>query len=128
MSEASKGGRSWFAVEAKSFEILVEDVGGKLKGCIWKRSRGVSSWVRFGEASLCCLLDGVETCCREDGNKRWIIDWEEGERKYRLEHCSNKAGRFLLCSVRDLEGKRYCIIFPEGKGLIGGWNSLADKL
>ena len=52
MSEASKGGRSWFAVEAKSFEILVEDVGGKLRGCIWERSRGVSSWVRFGEASL----------------------------------------------------------------------------
>ena len=40
----------------------------------------------------------------------------------------NEAGRFLLYSVHDLESKRYCIIFPEGRGLFGGWNILAKKL
>ena len=39
-------------VESKSFEILVEDLGGKLKGCIWERSKDISSWIRFGEISL----------------------------------------------------------------------------
>ncbi|RVX03355.1 5'-3' exoribonuclease 3 [Vitis vinifera] len=58
-------GRSWFVVESKLFEIEVEESGGKLKGCIWERSRGFESWIRFGEASLRCLLEGVETCCRE---------------------------------------------------------------
>ena len=31
-----RGGRSRFVVESKAFEILVEDSGGKLKGCIWR--------------------------------------------------------------------------------------------
>ena len=100
---AVRGGRSWFVVESKSFEILVEDLGGKLKGCIWERSRGVSSWIRFGEVSLRCLLEGVEACCREVDNRSWVIGWEEGSRKYRLERRLNEAGRFILCSIRDLE-------------------------
>ena len=45
-----------------------------------------------------------------------------------MESRSNEAGRFLLCSIRDLEAKRFCLIFPEGKGLSGGWNILAEKL
>ncbi|RVW72725.1 Glycerol-3-phosphate acyltransferase, chloroplastic [Vitis vinifera] len=76
-----RGGRSRFVVESKSFEILVEDLGGKMKGCIWERSRGVSSWIRFEEASLRCLLEGVEACCREVDNQRWVFDWMEGNRR-----------------------------------------------
>ena len=34
MKEGPRGGRRWFAVESKFFELLVEDVGGKLRGCI----------------------------------------------------------------------------------------------
>ena len=45
-----------------------------------------------------------------------------------MEHRSNEAGRFLFCSIRDLEAKRFCLIFPEENGLIGGWNILAEKL
>ena len=111
-----RGGRSRFVVESKLFEIVVEDSGGKLKGCIWERSRGFVSWIRFREASLHCLLEGVETCCREVDDQRWAIEWLEGNRKFRMERRLNKAGRFILCSVRDMEAKRYSIIFPEGKG------------
>ena len=123
-----RGGRCCFVVESKSFEILVEEVGGKLKGCIWERSKGFSSWIRFGEASLRYLLDGVEACCREGINRAWAFGWEEGNRKYRLECRSNEAGRFILCSVRDIESKRYGIIVPEGKGQSLGWSSLAARL
>ena len=35
---------------------------------------------------------------------------------------------YLLCSVRDVEAKRFCLVFPEGKGLVGGWFMLAQKL
>ncbi|WKA01617.1 hypothetical protein VitviT2T_019888 [Vitis vinifera] len=45
-----------------------------------------------------------------------------------MEHRTNEAGRFILCSVRDLEAKRFCLIFPKGKGLSTGWNILAEKL
>ena len=78
-------GRSRFVVESKLFEIVVEESGGKLKGCIWERSRGFASWIRFGKASLCCLLEGVETCCREVDDPRWAIEWLEGNRKFRME-------------------------------------------
>ncbi|RVX20321.1 hypothetical protein CK203_004871 [Vitis vinifera] len=40
----------------------------------------------------------------------------------------NKARRFILLLCRDIEAKRYSIIFPEGKGQASGWNSLAVRL
>ncbi|RVW83895.1 hypothetical protein CK203_042030 [Vitis vinifera] len=103
---AARDGRSWFVVESKSFDILVEDVGGKLKGCIWERSKGISSWIQLGEVSLRCLLDGVEAYCREIDNRSWVLGWEEGGRKYSVERHSNEAGRFILCFVRDLKTKK----------------------
>ena len=115
-------------MESKSFELWVDKVGGKLRGCIWEKCRGLTSWIRFWDASLSSLLDGVEACCRGSDDRSWSLVWEEGGRKYRLECRSNKEGRFLLCFVCDLEAKRFCLIFLEGKGLIGGWNILAEKL
>ena len=128
MKEVPRGGRVWFAVESKSFEILIDEVGGKLRGCIWERSKGITSWIRFGDVSLCRLLAGIETCCRGRDEKGWSHAWEEEGRKYRLESRSNEVGRFLLCSVHDLEAKRFSLIFLEGKGMFGGWNILAEKL
>ncbi|RVW34871.1 hypothetical protein CK203_078016 [Vitis vinifera] len=107
---------------------MIQWGGGKLRGCIWEKCRGLTSWIRFWDASLSSLLDGVEACCRGSDDRSWSLVWEEGGRKYWLERRSNKAGRFLLCSVCDLEAKRFCLIFLEGKGLIGGWNILAEKL
>ena len=40
----------------------------------------------------------------------------------------NGPGRFILCLVRDGEGKRHRLIFPEGKGLVKGWLLLEEKL
>ncbi|KAL6312969.1 hypothetical protein AAG906_027636 [Vitis piasezkii] len=77
------GGRCWFAVDSKSFEISVEVYGERCKGIIVERSRGFTSWVRFGSLSLCCLLEG----------------WRPA------------AG-----------------VVSEGKGIMGGWALLAEKL
>ena len=55
-------GKTWFAVEAKTFEISIEEKNKKLRGCIWERCKGATSWVRFGESSLQCLLLGIEDC------------------------------------------------------------------
>ncbi|RVX21574.1 hypothetical protein CK203_002339 [Vitis vinifera] len=71
---------------------------------------------------------GVEACCREDKFGKVIKNWEEEGRKFRLELRANGAGRYILCSVRDLEAKRFSLVFPEGRGLIGGWVLLAEKL
>ena len=125
---APKGGKSWFAVESKTFEISIEETRGKLRGVILERSKGFSSWIKFGEKSLSSLVEGVEDWCREESSSRRLRVWEEGGRKYRLECRSNVAGRYLLCSVRDLEAKRFCLVFSEGKGLVGGWFILAQKL
>ena len=115
-------------VESKSFEILINPSGGKLRGIIMERSKGFSNWIRFGEFGLRCLLGGVEACCREDKFGKVIKTWEEEGRKFRLELRANGAGRFILCSVRDLEAKRFSLVFPEGRGLIGGWVLIAEKL
>ena len=124
-----KGGKCWFAVESKTFEISIEVVRGKPRGIILERSdKGFSSWIRFGERSLSYLLEGVEAWCRGESSSRCLKVWEDGGRKFRLECQSNEAGRFILCLVLDVEAKKYCLVFPEGKGLVGGWFLLAKKL
>ena len=45
-----------------------------------------------------------------------------------MERRSNEAGRFILCLVRDIESKKFNIIFLEGKGQSLGWSSLAERL
>ena len=123
-----KEGKSWFAVESKTFEISIEEIRGKLRRVILERSKGFSSWIKFGEKSFSSLLEGVEDWCRGESSSRRLRVWEKGGRKYRLECRSKDAGGYLLCSVRDLETKRFCLVFPEGKGLVGGWFMLAQKL
>lgn len=67
-----RGRSCWFAIESKLFEVSVEEVRGKLKGIILERSRGFSSWIRFGELSLRNLLEGIEECCREEKEGRLV--------------------------------------------------------
>ncbi|RVW99876.1 LINE-1 reverse transcriptase-like [Vitis vinifera] len=118
----------WVAIESKTFEVSIEEIKGKLKGIIVERSRGFSSWIRFGVSSLRKLLECFEECCREEKKGRLVKVWEEEGRKFQLERRVNGAGRYVLCSVVDVEAKRFCLVFPEGKGLIGGWAILAEKL
>ena len=73
-------------------------------------------------------VGSVEAWCRGESSSRCLKVWEDGGRKFRLECRSNEAGRFILCLVLDVEAKKYCLVFPEGKGLVGGWFLLAKKL
>ena len=41
---------------------------------------------------------------------------------------SNGAGRFLFCLVITEEAKRFLLIFPQGRGHLGGWPVLMKKL
>ena len=45
-----------------------------------------------------------------------------------MERRVNGADRYVLCFVVDVEAKRFCLVFPEGKGVIGEWAILAEKL
>ena len=121
-------GKTWFAIEAKTFEISIEEKNNKSRGCIWERCKGVTSWVRFGESSLQRLLLGIEDCDMISRKQEWFATWEEGGRSYKLERRSNKAGNYLYCSVRDAGWKRFSICIPEGRGLVRGWKIMAEKL
>ena len=118
-SSIMRGGKAWFAIEAKSFDICVEEVGKRLKGCVRYRSKGFTMWVKFGDYSLKCLLNGIEECERAYNNGDWSIAWEEEGRKYRT---------FLLCSMRDIGRKSFSIAVPKGRGILGGWRLLLGKL
>ena len=118
----------WVAIESKTFEVSIEELKGKLKGIIVERSRGFSSWIRFGVSSLRKLLEGFEECCREEKKGRLVKVWEEEGRKFRLERRVNGADRYVLCFVVDVEAKRFCLVFPEGKGVIGRWAIITENL
>ena len=62
MREKGKGRWKWFSVEAKSFKISAEGDGRKTKVFITKRSRGLLSWIHFGEEGLKNLLKGINIC------------------------------------------------------------------
>ena len=72
----------------------------------------MSWWIRFGERSSCCLLEGVEACCRGEDEKLRNKGWVEDGREFRLELRSNVAGRFILCSICSVETKMFTLIFP----------------
>ncbi|RVW67642.1 hypothetical protein CK203_063060 [Vitis vinifera] len=74
------GGRAWFGVESKSFEILVELSKGKLFG--------------FGERGLSLLLEGVEDCCQKESSKEFKNSKVEGGRSYKLQLCNNEGKGF----------------------------------
>ena len=94
-----RGGKAWFAFEGKSFDIEVEEKSKGLKGCIWERRKGVTSWIRFRRRSLSRLLVGYARL------SVWVNFWEEG-RRYRMERGSNPTGGFIRCLVRDLGGEK----------------------
>ena len=123
-----RGSRRWFTVEAKAFDIRVEGVGRRKQFFIIEKSKGGISWVRFGEESLGTLWKGVNECCRKNVPDKWRIEWQEEKRLFSLESRENKAGCFLLCEVREEEGKKHRFIFPEGKDKKKGWENLAYKL
>ena len=128
MVRVDESNGNWFAVESKSFELTMEGKGKKTKCYITERSRGVVSWIRFGVEGMEKLLMGVEECCRVFDPASSSLAWRENGRSFRLESKVNIAGRFLLCSVTDGEGKKHWLVFPEGRGFINGWSMLAEKI
>ncbi|RVW88494.1 hypothetical protein CK203_043831 [Vitis vinifera] len=110
-----------FSVTHKELDFSHLTVEEKTAGTL-RRMQG------FGSISLCCLLEGVKACCKGEFAKRYLKNWEDGGRKFKLECRENEADRFLLCSVVDLEANKYCLAFSEGKDILGGWTLLAEKL
>ncbi|KAL6325974.1 hypothetical protein AAG906_038466 [Vitis piasezkii] len=121
MPVTSPGGRCWFGVELKMFEISIEEHKGKVSGKIFERGPKFSSRIRFGGKGLSLLLEGVESCYGLKEIIPFRKFWSEGDRDYSLELRSNRVGRFLFCVVRDVDNKRLSLAFPEGRGFIRGY-------
>ena len=86
------------------------------------------SWIRFGEEGVKILLNCVELFRAEAVKNNEGLAWSEKGRKYSLRMRKNERGRFLLCSVLDLDGERHSLFFPEGDDLVNGWNLLGKAL
>ena len=86
------------------------------------------SWIRFGEEGARTFLKSVVSLRTEADKNFEGLGWCENGRRYSLEMRKNCFGRFLLCSVTDLDGKRHRLLFPEGNGLINGWTMLEGAL
>ena len=95
---------------------------------IIERRRGRSYLIRFGEEGARILLKGVESFRNEPGKNSRGMEWKENGRRYSPELRKNDGGRFILCSVVDLEGKRHQLCFPKGNGLINWWTLLEEAI
>ena len=103
----------------------MEGKGRHSKVIITERRRGRVSWIPFGEEGAKTLLKGVESFINEVAAQRRGYEWKENGRRFSLVCKKNDVGCFILCSVIDADGKRHCLFFPEGKGLLNGWSLLA---
>ena len=112
-------------MDSKTFEISVEEVKGKVTRRICERGPNFSSWVRFSGKGLALLVEGGETWSALKAGERFRNAWGEGERRYLLDLCSNRAGRFLFCLAWDVEGKKF---LKEGVYGWGGGRSWLTSL
>lgn len=110
--------KCWFGVYLKFFEISKELIKGKIVRLIEKRGCGFSNLVQ----------EGVELCCESYNSEPISLKWKEGGRVFKLELRSNNVGKLLQCSVLSSEGKRFSLIFLEGRGVGVGWKTLVRKL
>ena len=117
-----------FSIDHKSFELKEVGEGRKAQVFITERRRGRSSWIRFGREGVKILTKGVESFRRGVGRNNEGLEWRENERRYCLKLKENEGGRFILCSVADLDGRWHGLSFPEGNGLINGWSMLVEAL
>ena len=102
MLVTSPGGKCWFGVELKTFEIGIEEFKGKVRGKICERGPKFSSWIRFGGKGLSLLLEGVESCCGLKERAPFRKFWSEGDRDYSLEIHSNRAGCCERCGEQKI--------------------------
>ena len=70
----------------------------------------------------------VESFRKEAGKNNRGLEWRENRRRYSLELRKNDGGRFILCSVADLDGRWHQLSFPKGNGLINWWFMLEEAL
>ena len=97
MSVVSPGGKCWFGLDSKTFEISVKEVKGKVTGRLCERGPNFSSWVRFSGKGLALLVEGAETCSalKVGGcGRSWLTSLEalvcaqtKGERSLKLALC-----------------------------------------
>ena len=121
-------GRRWFSVDSKTFKLKVVGEDIKVQVVITERRRGWISWIRFGEERARILLKSVESFRKEADKNSEGLEWRENGRRYKWELRKNHCGRFILCSIADLDEKRHRLFFPEGNGLINGWTLLEEAL
>ena len=70
----------------------------------------------------------MEACCREEDGMMCFKVWDEGGRTVKPVCCSNVVGRFILCLISSIEVKRHTLIFLVGRGILGAWPILVEKL
>ena len=73
-------------------------------------------------------MKNVDECRNASTPASRSLVWRENGRFFRLERKENQDGRFLLCTAKDVEGKKHRLFFPDGRGFVNGWVLLAEKL
>lgn len=106
-----EGGRSWFSVDSKPFQISIEKVKGRWLERCHKGVEGFHLGPGLARKAFALWLEGAESCYHDNDRKSYRKVWIEGGRDYKLEMRSNRVGRFLLCFVFSMEENRFTLVF-----------------
>jgi len=114
-----------FSVEAKTFLFSVED--GKCGVRMEERRKGFLGVVRLGLQCIAWVLVAVKEALLSQGTEDFVKSFREEAKAWIVRIGNNKDGRFLELAVDAEGGRRWLILFPEGRG-VQGWNRVAKEL
>lgn len=66
------------------------------------------------------LLKGFKASVRDLSSTKRVFDWKENGSLFRLFCITNKAGRYIMSRVSNVNRKRHNIYVPTVRGLIKG--------
>ena len=110
------GGVRKFSIEAKFFQLVVEEGETFFELRIFERGRYYSRSVCMEKKACHWLLSKLEQTVL-DRNSRHFLTFREGDIVYTFQKCSNAFGNYIV--VTELKAGRLVII-PEGK-VMHGW-------
>ena len=117
------GGVRKFSIEAKFFQLVVEEGETFFELRIFERGRYYSRSVCMEKKACHWLLSKLEQTVL-DRNSRHFLTFREGDIAYTFQKCSNAFGNYIV--VTELKAGRLVII-PEGK-VMHGWRGFGFEL
>ena len=120
------GFRSFFFIESKLFQLVVEEGGNFYSLKIFEREKYYMQSVFMGKSAALWVMRSLEHIVI-GVNPKHFFTFRDGDTAYTLQRGSNSFRQYLSMTELKVGGLRGSIIIPAGKSQ-GGWRTFGIEL